>query len=87
MAIVRALAVLQVEHVGQTFFGVVFGANVLFLVWTIGAGPLTGVVYPSYEVIVISFFAYPGQIGGEGAALHVAAFTDRVATQAAASLK
>src|SRR6202030_1918101 len=58
-----------------------------FLVWAIGTRALAGIVNPANEVIVICFFADAGQVGGEGPADHLIAFSDGMAGETAAALE
>src|SRR3989475_1414498 len=51
MAVVPILAVLQVENKGQALLFVIFGADVLLFVRTIGAGCVGGVCGPTHEVV------------------------------------
>src|SRR6266481_5861532 len=84
MAVVRTLAMLQVEDKGQTLLGIVFRTDILFLEWTIRARALARVVDPPHEVIVVCFLANARQVRGESPTLHLIAFTDGVAAQASA---
>ena len=87
MAVVRALAVRKVEGVGKPLLGVVLGADIFFLVWTIRASTLAGVVNPADEVILVRLLAFASQIRGESSPFHLIAFTDGVAGEAPASLQ
>ena len=78
------LRVVQIENVRQTLLRVVFRTDVLLLVRTVGTGALARVVHPAHQIVVVVFLADAREIGGEGSALHLVAFADGVAREAAA---
>src|SRR2546427_2166059 len=84
MAVVRTLAVLQVENKGQALLFVIFGADVLFFVRTIGAGAFARVVDPTHEVVVIVLFTDAREIGSKSSTPHPVAFADGKTSEAAA---
>src|SRR5207248_8530095 len=84
VAIVRALAVVEIEDVRQALLLVILWANVFFLVGAVGARAFASVVTPANEIVVIGFFADAREIRGKRSALHLVALTDGVAGEAAA---
>src|SRR5207244_11910494 len=86
MAIVRALTVLQIELIGKPLLRVILRANIFLLIWTIRACALARIMNPAYKIIVIRLLANTSEIRSECAALHLSAFSDRVAVQTAAGL-
>src|SRR3989441_3060183 len=84
MAVVRTLAVLQVENKWQPLLLVIFGTDVLFFVRTIGAGAFARVVDPTHEVVVIFLFTDAREIGSKRFTLHLGGFADGVTGEAAA---
>ena len=87
VAVVGALAVVEVELVGKALLRVILGTDIFLFVRAVGASSLAGVVNPADEVIVIRFFADAGQVRGERAALHLIALADGVAGHASAGFK
>ena len=84
MAVVRALAVLQIKLVGKTFLGVILRTDVFFLIRTIRPGALARVMNPADKIIVVRLFSHPRQIRRERSALLLIAFTHGMARQAPA---
>ncbi len=84
VAVVRALAMFQVEDVRQTLLFIVFGTDVLLLVRAIGACAFPRVVDPTDEIVVVGFLTHAREICSEGSALNLIAFTDGVTGEAAA---
>ena len=84
VAVVGAARVIEIENVREIVFGVIFRAEIFFLVGAVGARALAGIVDPADEIIVIFFFADAAQVCGERAADGVGAFADGVAGEAAA---
>src|ERR1035437_7697265 len=87
VAVVGALAVLQVEDVGKALALVVFGGEVLLLESAIGRRALPWIVHPAHQVIVVGLLAFAAQVGAEGAALFGRAFAHGVAGHATAGLE
>src|SRR5207244_11921651 len=87
MAVIRALAVLQIELIGKPLLRVILRANIFLLIWTIRACALARVMDPADKIIVIRLFANTREIRSERATLHLRPFSHRVAGQAAAGLK
>jgi len=87
VAVVRALAVLQIEDVGQTFFRVILGTNIFLFQRTVGSRALARIVHPSHQVIEIRFLSNAGKIRGESATLHLIAFANGMAGHTASRLK
>src|SRR5260370_41630692 len=85
--VVGALAVVEIENIRQALFLVILGADILLLVRAVRARTLASVVDPADEVGVFIFFADAGEIGGEGSALHLAAFTDGMAGEPSTRLR
>src|SRR5579871_6985277 len=84
---VRALAMLQIPMVWQAFPGVILRTDVFFLVRTIRTRAFARVMNPSDEIVVVRLLADSGQVRGKHSALHLIAFPDRVAGEAAAGLE
>ena len=84
MAVVRALAVIEIEDERHPFLFVVLGADVFFLVRTIGARAFASIVDPANQIIIIRFFADACEICRKRAALDLIAFADGMAGEAAA---
>ncbi len=79
VAVIGALAVLQIEDEGQALLGVVLWTDIFLFVRAVGPGALAGVVNPADKVIVVGLLAFASEIGGKGAAHHLAALANRVA--------
>ena len=84
MSVVGAFAVIEIVDERQSLLLVVFGTDVFFLVGTEGARALAGVVDPANQIIVIGFFSHAREIGGKRSSLQLAAFAERMTSQAAA---
>ena len=84
VAVVGALAVVEIKDVRESLLLVILGADVFFLYRAVGPRALARIVHPANEVIVIRLFADAREVGRERAALQLVAFTDRVARQATA---
>src|SRR5215472_18304290 len=87
MAVVRALAVVEIEDERQPFLFIVLGADVFFLVRTIRAGAFASIVDPANQIVVIGLLANAREIGGKRATLHLIAFADGMAGEAATRFK
>ena len=84
MAVVGTAAVVQIKNVGQALLLIVFGTDVLFLEGAVRAGALARVMDPAHEVVVIALFADAREVCGERSTLHLVAFADGMAGEAAA---
>src|SRR5215469_15474046 len=60
VAIVGALAVVEIELVGKSLFGVILRTDIFLLVRTVGTGAFAGVVNPANEVVVICLLTDAG---------------------------
>src|SRR5258708_7472165 len=76
VAIIRALAVLEIELIGKTLLRVILRPNIFLLIWTIRTSSLPCVVDPADEVVVVRLLAYAREIRSECSALHLLAFAN-----------
>ena len=65
VAVIRALAVSQIEDVGKIFLRVVFGTDVFLLVRAIGPGAFSRVVNPAHQIVVVRLFSHARKIRRE----------------------
>src|SRR5260370_36805244 len=84
VAVVRTLAVMEIELEREALLFVIFWTDVLLFVGTIGAGAFACVVDPTQEVVVAVFFTDAREICSKGSALDLIALADGMAGEAAA---
>ena len=87
VAVVGALAVIEIELIGKSLLGVILGTNIFFLVRAIRPRALARVVNPADEVVVVRLFADAREVRGEMPPCSLVAFADGMAGEAAARLK
>src|SRR6267154_5506145 len=84
VAVVRTLAVIEVELKREALLFGILGTDVLFFVRARGARAFARVVDPTHEVVVAVFFTDASEICSKSSALDLIAFADGMAGEAAA---
>ncbi len=84
VAVIRALAVLQVKNVGQALLFVIFRTDVFLFERAVRTSAFARIVDPTHEVVVVILLTDTSEIRGKGAALDLIAFANGMAGEAAA---
>ncbi len=79
MTIIRASRMIEVKDEREIMLGVILGAQVLLLRWTVGARSNTRIQDPANQIIVVVLLPYSGQVRGKISANHVRSFANRMA--------
>src|SRR6267154_2619059 len=79
MTIIRASRMIEVKDKREIVLGVILGAQVLLLRWTVGARSNPWIQDPANQIIVVVLLPYSRQVRGKISANHVRAFANGMA--------